>query len=68
MGRSAIHAAIVKLSPWSRHHATCARVADAADCDCGLQATLLEVDPAPTSQSGDSGQTDVPLPFGEEFA
>jgi len=93
MARSAVHAAIVKLSPWSHHHGTCARVTDAADCDCGLQATLLEIDAAPVnvtktsagvgepgvsspsppagvvpSQSGDSGQTDVPLPFGEEFA
>lgn len=41
----AVHAAIVRLSPWSHHHPTCARNTDAADCNCGLQATLQEVDP-----------------------
>jgi hypothetical protein len=34
---------VVMLSPWTRHHATCARVTSAGDCDCGLQAALLHL-------------------------
>jgi hypothetical protein len=41
----AVHQAIVKLSPWSHHHPTCARNTHAEVCDCGLQATLQEIDP-----------------------
>jgi hypothetical protein len=41
----AVHHAIVRLSRWTNHLPTCARVESAGDCDCGLQATLLEVDP-----------------------
>ena len=42
---TSVHAAIVRLSPWSHHQKTCARVLQADECDCGLQATLREVDP-----------------------
>lgn len=37
---AAIHEAIVRLSPWTGHHAQCARVTQAAECDCGLNAEL----------------------------
>jgi len=40
-----VPAGVVQLSPWLHHHPTCARNTAAAACDCGLQATLAEVDP-----------------------
>jgi hypothetical protein len=44
-GRAQVHHAIIRLSPWSHHHPTCARNITATDCDCGLQAAIQEVDP-----------------------
>ena len=38
--KKAIHEAVVRLSPWTAHHQGCARVTDADECDCGLQAEL----------------------------
>ena len=37
---AAVHEAIVNLSPWTAHGATCARVTQAARCSCGLQEEL----------------------------
>jgi len=37
---AAMHDAIVRLSPWLSHLRRCARVTEAAPCDCGLQAAL----------------------------
>jgi hypothetical protein len=40
--RHTARAVVIALSPWTRHHPTCARVTDADACDCGLNAALKQ--------------------------
>lgn len=36
-----IRDAVLSMTPWLRHHSTCARVEEAGSCDCGLNDKLL---------------------------
>ena len=38
--RRIAHDVALRLSPWMRHHPSCARVNDVDACDCGLTAAL----------------------------